>query len=1026
MTQYTHITNKELLQELPFYETSDREYHALTNSWSCELDDRMDIYNMLPNPDKFDAYDSDQMLTFPTSNYTPMQKIHSLLERSGTDELSLFHFNVRSLEKNIDILKEFVISVGKKPSVLAISESKLNENTVSKIELKGYEFYHTDSSTNAGGAALYVSEDIKNVEERKDIKFNTELVESCWIEIDNENKSNIIIGSIYRHPNSNIIEFTTELETILKELNNNKYQVFITGDINIDFFKYNFHGPTEEYLDMLYANNFFPLITKPTRITDHSQTLIDHIYTNYNFDKIKPGIAIFDISDHLPVFSLIQTKLLYDNKTILYRDYKNFDTELYLKDLREVDWDSILQAGKDLHESAAEVVRKIEHIANNHAPMKQLPRNKKKLFSKPWITNGMLQSIKNKQKMYRTHFFSKNTTKVLEYKKYSNKLNKILNQAKREYFNNRFEQCKYNIKLIWKMIGTIIDRKTKGQTLPTKIRSSNKDFKQKKDIANQFNNYFINVGPELSKNIVETDICPTDYISTSPVSSLAMSPITHYEVANYFKQLNENKSTIGTPNKLIKIAAKELSIPLTKIYNESLQTGIVPDVFKISRVTPIHKSNNPQDLTNYRPVATLSPFSKILEKIVNKQLQSFLDKEHILYKYQFGFRKNYSTEQAILEITDNMKSNIDNKLITCGLFLDFCDTVNHDILLQKLFKYGIRGIPHSWFKSYLENRQQYVKINETESDKQIMKCGVPQGSTLGPLLFLLYINDMPNSSTKLMFRIFADDTNLFYAAKTAKELETVMNKELQNVLQYCIVNKLSVNFEKTNFMIITSKKQKPTISIPNIEQKEFIKYLGVYIDNTLSWSYHIKHINSRISKNTGIIYKLRHYLNLKMLKQIYYSLIYPYLNYAILSWGNTYKTRLMKISTKQNKVVRAIFFANSRESAKPFFQLLNLLSLENIFKFKCACLTYKIINKDPTIPEPLQDYITLSSSIHSYNTRYSTKQNILRKKVRTNYGKQKFEFVSSQIWEKVPEFIKNRNSFFSFKTYFKAHLLNQK
>ena len=264
-------------------------------------------------------------------------------------------------------------------------------------------------------------------------------------------------------------------------------------------------------------------------------------------------------------------------------------------------------------------------------------------------------------------------------------------------------------------------------------------------------------------------------------------------------------------------------------------------VFKISKVTPIYKSDSMSELGNYRPISVIPSFSKVLERLVYNQLMSFLEKECLLFNCQFGFRKGYSTGYAILKTLENLKSAIDDQKITCGIFLDFSkafDTINHNILLTKLHKYGIRGLRHAWFSSYITNRKQYVKVGNAESSLKTIACGVPQGSTLGPLLFLLYINGLPSSS------------------------------------------------DKTNYMIIASPKKKTNISITTccIEQKSQIKYLGVFIDEHLKWDAQLQHINNKLTKNVGILFKLRHYMPINALKQLYYTLIFPYLNYGLMSF----------------------------------------------------------------------------------------------------------------------------------------------
>ena len=286
------------------------------------------------------------------------------------------------------------------------------------------------------------------------------------------------------------------------------------------------------------------------------------------------------------------------------------------------------------------------------------------------------------------------------------------------------------------------------------------------------------------------------------------------------QSLNANKSSPDLPFYLLKIASLQLAKPITYIINKSINTGVVHDLFKIACVTPIFKNGDTTIPGNYRPIAILPALNKILERIVYDQLIKFLNKHNIIFNYQFGFRKKHSTEQAVLELTENLKQSIDQKELTCGIFLDFTkafDTVDHNILLLKLEKFGIRGHPLKWFTSYLKNRMQYVKIGNTTSDLNSVSCGVPQGSTLGPVLFLLYINDLPQTSNKLLFRMFADDTNIFYSHKDIKVVEDVVRTELGYVFDYCAVNKLTLNLKKTHFIIFKSTRKKiVNFNIPHI------------------------------------------------------------------------------------------------------------------------------------------------------------------------------------------------------------------
>ena len=350
--------------------------------------------------------------------------------------------------------------------------------------------------------------------------------------------------------------------------------------MNIAFFKCHSHSQAEEYLDMLFTNNLLLIITKPTRLTDHTSTLIGHIYTNSPISQITTGILTVDISDHLPVFCIIKLQLPRKNSKKSFRDCSKFNNELFLNDVNLINWEDILKPDKSLHEKTQDAITALNKIADKHAPMKQTTQTKQKQLNKPWLTTGILRSIKlKKQKMYRTHFLSKDLQKIAEYKQYANMLMLLKHKSKTDYYSTQFSKYTENLKQTWKLIGTLIKRKTKGQSFPTRIIHNNKTFKQQADIAELFNNFFVNVGPNLEKKIKTDNTNPVQYISSSPPNSFYLAPVTESQVSALFAGLNENKAYINVPNKLIKVASGPLSIPFTKIYNESISSGIVPDIY---------------------------------------------------------------------------------------------------------------------------------------------------------------------------------------------------------------------------------------------------------------------------------------------------------------------------------------------------------------------------------------------------------------------------------------------------------------
>ena len=396
-----------------------------------------------------------------------------------------------------------------------------------------------------------------------------------------------------------------------------------------------------------------------------------------------------------------------------------------------------------------------------------------------------------------------------------------------------------------------------------------------------------------------------DYLKNPNKTKLFLTETTQDEIIDVIKKLNPKKSgdIYDISPEFVCISAKPVAQALAIIVNRSISEGIFPDKLKTAKVIPLHKGGSVLSVSNYRPISLLPIFSKIFERLVYNRMIEYIEKNNILSKNQFGFQKNKSTELAISTIVSKISNSFEKKDSCYCIFLDFAkafDTVNHEILLEKLKYYGVNDKAFLWFKSYLSNRTQFTKVGDKLSEVGYVKHGVPQGSVLGPLLFLLYINDITESSTILQFFLFADDTTVFYSGKNNINTEKLLNNELEKVSKWLSANKLSLNVGKSNFLHFqygNSKKEEIKIKINHkeVEEKCSTKYLGTIIDNKLTWKPHIQYIKTKLSKSIGMISKIRYFTTDRILSDLYYSFIQSNINYNLLNWSCANNTNLEPI-----------------------------------------------------------------------------------------------------------------------------------
>ena len=954
---------------------------------------------------------------------------NEIIQKSYHKEFLILHYNCRSLHnKELEVIE---ICEKLKPSILCLTETWLDQSHGPQAYVpNGYTIIRQDRSNafkqkykkvNGGGVAILIKQGIKF----RKLKNATDPEESIWIEI--KTKTSFILGVVYKANDSNLLqdnEKGTPLEIQLNEMTAINNNLVVMGDLNCNTNTKSLDKSTTKLLEVFDSLSMEQLVKKPTRIEPKSQkwTTIDHIWADTNQKLIKNLGTIEGISDHTGIYATINTSQeKQESEKFKYRCYKNYNPQNFNLDLDEALKDPTLSqliTSNKVDEATERWIKIFIDTAEKHAPMKIGTTKNSQQKKIPWFTSELKELVAEKTTKLKLYWMDGLLSDLNIVKALTNKINHYKRKLKRIYYKEQITKYDGDSKKLWKTLKEVT------QTTPAKNQTE-PDFLDQ-DRANSFNNFFATVGTKIQEKlkITEKSIDPKtpgkfEYEEETEATIKKLIDRIRIDVAIGHDDISA---------KLLKGSKAVIAPTLTKLINISYKKSIFPKCLKKGIVRPIHKKDDPEDPGNYRPITILSTLSKVYERSAVDQQMIYYLKNDILNKTNHAYLKGHSTVTCLSELVNFIYQENDKGNLVGIASLDLSkafDSICHNHLLYKLSKLGLGKRSLDWCKSYLTDRKQQTKFKKYISNEQTVTSGVPQGSILGPLMFISFMNDLPENFTNCKIISYADDTQLLVSGKNGKEIKEMLENVIKTAQKWYAENSLLNNATKTEIMLVTGRKHQENFFIEitdegkkkKLELKKSIKILGVYLDHQLSWSKQVQEVNKKAKYAVRNLQRINMIIPLKPRILLYNSLVASHLNYADTVWAGCNMQNQNKLQRTQNLAVKSILGMKKHESANEALKMAKLLPLCEKRTIHEAVYIHKGLNNQ--LPSSIcKQYESFKPDT---NNRSSTKQMLSIPTHKTERFKSSPLYRTIQTWNSIPQKIKEIENTDTFKKSFQKY-----